>query len=87
MDSQPCYLCGASATITGADYGRRHVVRCQRCGYYEVEHPAIKHIQSDDFGMERREDLRNAISAITRGSREAEIVLSGNAILVRGKLA
>lgn len=85
MNSYTCSLCSSSAETNGQDYGTRFVVRCPRCGYYVIEHAAIKHIQSDDFGEKRREEFRNTISAISQRGGEAEIVLTGGGIRVRSK--
>lgn len=85
MENQICYLCRDSSTIGGADYGRRQIVRCSKCGYYEVEVAAAKLIQSEDFGSRRREEFRSTLLEIARQGRQAEIVVSGDKILIRGR--
>lgn len=80
-----CYLCESEAQIHGQDYGRRKVVRCPSCGYFEIENSAIPKIEDPSFKKQRREALARTVKTINNHGKEAEIVFDDNTISARQK--
>jgi ssDNA-binding Zn-finger/Zn-ribbon topoisomerase 1 len=71
-----CPLCKSQAMFRQPDYGRGIIkVNCPECGHFETHDEAIKHIESSDFGDQRRRDLQVTIKKLNEQNITAEVVV------------
>ena len=84
-----CFLCGQQSEINGADFGRRKIVRCANCGYYEITNTALSKTQKPDFPERILSSLIERIKKINSMNNEAFIVFDdGNLkVLVSDQLS
>lgn len=82
-----CYLCKSSAEVYGQDYGRRKIVRCPNCGYYEVTKAALSEIHKSDFPKETKNRVKNEVEQINKSGGEPEILLVDDVPKVQAKHA
>jgi len=80
-----CILCGAVAEISRYESGTRIGVHCPQCGHYEADHLAASHVQSADFGDQRRKSLHESIANLNARGVAAEIVVDGDVLVPRQK--
>jgi len=77
-----CYLCESQAEINGQDYGRRKIVRCPSCEYYEITNTALSKLISDDFPKKEKIRIKNQVKEVNDAGGEALIVFENETINV-----
>jgi uncharacterized Zn finger protein len=82
-----CYLCESSAEVYGQDYGRRKIVHCTNCGYYEVTNTALSKIQEPDLPNIIKTTFESRVKQINNSGGNAEIVLVDETLKVQTKHA
>lgn len=80
-----CYLCDSEAEIYDQDIGRRKIVRCKSCDYYEITNAAISRIQSSEFEGNQKNNLAKEVAKISNDDGEALIVSEGGKVAVARK--
>ena len=82
---EKCYLCSDYAEIVGQDYGRRKIVRCPSCIFYEITNTAIPKLEDMELPNELKKGLINTIKKLNKNGKEPEIVFDGNILSAREK--
>ncbi len=77
-----CYLCGGQAEIHNQDYGRRQVVKCPCCVYYEITQSALSKIQMADFMKEMKTQLAKNVKEMNEAHEEPLISLDDGTLKV-----
>ena len=77
-----CYLCEGQAEIHGQDFGRRKVVRCPSCDYYEITNTALSKIQATDFPENAKNYLIEQVKQVNTSGGEAFIVFEDETVKV-----
>lgn len=80
-----CYLCSAEADVSGQDYGRRKIIRCTECGYYEVTNSAITKLENTGMTKALKADLSKTVKLISESDKNAEIIFEGDTLSAREK--
>ena len=80
-----CYLCLTEAEPFGQDFGRRKIVRCPDCGYYEVTNTAITKLEDQSIPSGVKESLIKTIKQINKNKNDAEVFFDGNVLCARKK--
>jgi len=80
-----CYLCGDQTKIRGKDFGRRKIVSCPSCGYYEIRDTAIKKIQSAEFPEHGKIKIIEQVKEINKSGGNPLIYIEGAILRVSNK--
>jgi hypothetical protein len=80
-----CYLCGNQAQISGQDFGRRKIVCCPSCRYYEITKAAISKIQSAEFPEDGIIKIREQVKEINNSGGKPLIHIEDKTLRVSNK--
>jgi hypothetical protein len=85
MTMRNCYLCQAEAEISGQDFGRRKIVRCPKCVYYEASNVVISNLEDKIMPDGLRASLIKSVKCLNENRKDAEVFFDGINLGVREK--